>query len=154
MWKGKERQLLFEVIKTPQIKCKWKSEYWLRCTTCIHILTFLNQNVLKRKWCFPFSPSKNYFYIYVNSCSQRCFRVCLISYFSRVWLFGTAWTVASQALCFHGMSQTRILEWVAMPVGCHALLQRIFPTHGSNPCLLNFLHWQASSLPLAPLGKH
>ena len=26
-------------------------------------------------------------------------------------------------------------------------------TQGSNPCLLSLLHWQASSLPLAPPGK-
>ena len=38
-------------------------------------------------------------------------------------------------------------------VGCHALLQGIFPTQGSNLCLLNLLHWQADSLPLAPHGK-
>ena len=31
-------------------------------------------------------------------------------------------------------------------VGCHALLQEIFLTQGYNPCLLCFLHWQASSL--------
>ena len=30
-------------------------------------------------------------------------------------------------------------------VGCHFLLQRIFPTQGLNSCLL---HWQGSSLPL------
>ena len=35
-------------------------------------------------------------------------------------------------------------------VGCHALLQGIFPTQGLNPCLLCLLLWQASSLPLAP----
>ena len=35
-------------------------------------------------------------------------------------------------------------------VGCHALLQGIFPPQGSNPCLLHLLHWQASSLPLTP----
>ena len=29
---------------------------------------------------------------------------------------------------------------------CHALLQGIFPTQGSNPCLL---HWQVDSLPLS-----
>ena len=38
-------------------------------------------------------------------------------------------------------------------MGCHALFQGIFPTQGSNPCLLCLLHWQASSLPLAPPGK-
>ena len=40
-------------------------------------------------------------------------------------------------------------------VGCHALLQGIFPTQGANPCLLCLLHWQVGSLPLAPPGfKH
>ena len=48
----------------------------------------------------------------------------------------------------HGILQARILEW-----GCHALLQGIFPTQGSNPHLLHLLHWQAGSLPLAPPGK-
>ena len=38
-------------------------------------------------------------------------------------------------------------------VGCHALLQGIFLTQGSNPGLLRLLHWQAGSLPLAPHGK-
>ena len=31
-------------------------------------------------------------------------------------------------------------------VGCHALLQGIFPTQGSNLHLLHLLHWQAGSL--------
>ena len=35
-------------------------------------------------------------------------------------------------------------------VFCHFLLQRIFPTQGSNPCLL---HWQADSLLSEPPGK-
>ena len=34
--------------------------------------------------------------------------------------------------------------------GCHFLLQGIFPTQGSNPCLLHLLHWQEDSLPTAP----
>ena len=38
-------------------------------------------------------------------------------------------------------------------VGCHALLQGIFPTQGSNLHLLRLLHWQAGSLPLASPGK-
>ena len=36
-------------------------------------------------------------------------------------------------------------------MGCHAFLQRIFQTQGSNPCLLHLLHWQAGSL-LSHLG--
>ena len=35
-------------------------------------------------------------------------------------------------------------------MGCHFLLQEIFPSQGSNPHLLYLLHWQADSLPLAP----
>jgi len=38
-------------------------------------------------------------------------------------------------------------------VGCHFLLQGIFPTQGSNLGLLCLLHLEAYSLPLAPPGK-
>ena len=34
-------------------------------------------------------------------------------------------------------------------VGCHVLLQGIFPTQGWNPCLL---HWQVGSLSTEPSG--
>ena len=70
-------------------------------------------------------------------------KVCLS--LSHVQLFAIVWTVAHRLLC----------PWDSPGkngVGCHALLQRIFPTQGSIPCLLLLLHWQAGSLPLAPLG--
>ena len=35
---------------------------------------------------------------------------------------------------------------------CHFLFEGIFPTQGSNLCLLHLLHWQADSLPLSHLG--
>ena len=38
-------------------------------------------------------------------------------------------------------------------VGCHALLQGIFPNQVLNPCLWHFMHWQVGSLPLVPHGK-
>ena len=38
-------------------------------------------------------------------------------------------------------------------VGCHFLLQGIFPTQGSKPHLLHLLHWQVGSLPREPPGK-
>ena len=38
-------------------------------------------------------------------------------------------------------------------MACHALLQGIFLTQGSNPCLLRLLHWQVGYLPLAPPAK-
>ena len=38
-------------------------------------------------------------------------------------------------------------------VDCHSLRQGIFPTQGSNLCLLRLLNGQAGSLPLVPPGK-
>ena len=45
----------------------------------------------------------------------------------------------------HGISQAENTA-----VGCHFLLQGIFPTQELNPCLLCLLHWQVGSSPLAP----
>ena len=38
-------------------------------------------------------------------------------------------------------------------VGCHALLQGIFLTQGSKPCLFSLLLREVDSLPLAPPGS-
>ena len=55
----------------------------------------------------------------------------------------------------YGQQLTRLLCPWDFPgkntrVGCHFLLQGIFLTQGSNPCLL---HWQADSLPLSHQGS-
>ena len=71
----------------------------------------------------------------------------VLSHFSYVQLFATQWTEAHQA----PLSMEFFRQDIGM--GCHALLQGIFPTQGSNPCLLCLLHWQMDSLPLAQLGK-
>ena len=61
--------------------------------------------------------------------------------------FMTPWTVAPpppKLLCpwdFPGKNTG---------VGCHSLLQGIFPTQGSD---LHLLHWQVDSLPLSHLGS-
>ena len=60
-------------------------------------------------------------------------------------------------LQLHGPEPARLLCPWDFPcknigVGCHFLLQGIFPTQGSNPCLLCLLHWQADSSPLSHLG--
>ena len=56
-----------------------------------------------------------------------------------------------------GLYPTRLLWPWDFPgkntgVGCHFLLQRIFPTQGLNPHLLCLLHWQVDSLPLSHPG--
>ena len=62
-------------------------------------------------------------------------------------------SVMSSSLC--GLQPTRLLcPWSFSGkntgVGCHFLLQGIFPTQGSTLCLL---HWQAPSLLLLHLGS-
>ena len=37
--------------------------------------------------------------------------------------------------------------------GCHFFLQEMFPTQGSNACLLSLLYWKVDSLPLRDLGS-
>ena len=66
---------------------------------------------------------------------------------SRVRLFVTPWAVARQAPLSMGFSSKNT------GVGRHALLQRIFPTQGSNLRLLRLLHWQAGSLLAEPPGS-
>ena len=65
----------------------------------------------------------------------------VLSHFSPVRLFAALWAVA----CQPPLKNTG--------VGCHALVQGIFPIQGSNQCLICLLHWQVASLPLVPPGK-
>ena len=71
---------------------------------------------------------------------------CMLSRFSHVRLFVTPWTVACHTPLSMGFSRQEYWS------GCHALLQGIFPTQGSNWHQLCLLHWQAGSLPLVPPG--
>ena len=64
----------------------------------------------------------------------------------------------SDSLRPHGLSSAGLLcPWDSpgknTGVGCHALLQGISLTQGSNLRLLHLLHWQAGSLPLEPPQK-
>ena len=53
--------------------------------------------------------------------------------------FATPWTVAPLGFSVHGISQARILEWVAVSSS---------PTQGPNLRLLGLLHQQADCLSL------
>ena len=72
----------------------------------------------------------------------------MLSHFSHVQLFSTPWTNSLSGSSVLGIPQERILGGV-----CRALTQGIFPTQGSNLCLLHLSHWQVCSLPLTPPGK-
>ena len=63
---------------------------------------------------------------------------------SHVWLFVTYELWPTMLLCLWNCPGKNT------GVGCHFLLQGIFPTQGLNLCLL---HWQADSLPLNYVGS-
>ena len=63
--------------------------------------------------------------------------VCVLSCFSPVWHFVTLWTVVRQPFCLWDSPGKNT------GVGCHFLLQGIFPTQGSKLHLLWLLHWEA-----------
>ena len=75
--------------------------------------------------------------------SNMCMHVCCL--FSHVWLFVTPWTVACKRPLWPQDSPGK-----NSGVGCHFLLQGIFPTQASNLPLLCLLHWQVGSLLLVP----
>ena len=94
------------------------------------------------------SPSLGGIYIYVCVSVSVTVCVCVCMYATLLQLSqlsATQWT--ARLLC----------PWLSpgknTGVGCHDLLQGIFPTQGSNLYLLHPLHWQAGSLPLAPPRK-
>ena len=71
-------------------------------------------------------------------------RACVLSYFSHVLLFATAWTVACQAPLVLGFPMQEYWS------GCNVLLQGLFLTQGSNLCLL---HCRQILDPLSYLGS-
>ena len=79
---------------------------------------------------------------------EHCFTSCLLSHFSRVQLFATAWTGAHQAPLAMGFSRQEY--WRGLP----CLLQGIFPSQGSNLRLLCFLNQQAGRFFTTSISKH
>ena len=67
-------------------------------------------------------------------------------------------SVVSDSLRPYGLKPARLLCPWNFPgknagVGCHALLQGIFPTQGLNQCLLHLLHCRWIPYPLSHLGS-
>ena len=90
---------------------------------------------LDLKWtCFKFlkfDPSSSIIYVIISVSTYLPVVICVLSW---VWLFATLWTVAWEATLSMESSSKNT------GVGCHFLLQRIFPTQGLNPCLLCLLN--------------
>ena len=85
-------------LSSPTRKCT--------CTLCIGRQSF-------NHWTTGEVPRPYSFCSKILALNQVC--VCLLSHFSHVRLFSTAWTVACQAPLSMGILPTRILEWVTIP---------------------------------------
>ena len=82
-------------------------------------------------------------------CVCLCVSVCVCLYLCVI-----SCSVMSDSLQLHGREPTRLLCPWDFPgkntgLGCHFLLQGIFPIQGLNPYLLCLLYWQADSLLLS-----
>ena len=84
--------------------------------TCFQRLNFYNYNALYSE--------------------KQCFIFLCTSHFSHVGLCATQWTVTWLFYPWESLGKNT-------GVGCHALLQGIFLTQGSNPWFLCLLNWQA-----------
>ena len=103
--------------------------WWWRMPLATRLKTFMGERILgKVIICAPREGEVQFTCCAVLSC------------FSCVWLCATLWTIAHQAPLSMGFSRQ---EYWSM-LTCPPLLHRIFPTQGSNLCLL---HWQMGSLP-------
>ena len=86
------------------------------------------------------------------------FMLCNLCVFVCVCVCVHACSVLINTLQSHGLGPSRLLGPSNFPgkytgVGCHFLLQGIFPTKGLHPSLLHLLCWKEGSLPLSPLGN-
>ena len=78
--------------------------------------------------------------------SEKVF-VAVVWLLSCVWLFCDPMDCSPLSTFVCGISQARILEWVAISSS-----RGSFTTQESNSCLLQLLHWQEDSKVLAPFS--
>ena len=135
---------------SPFVFCEVKVKVTQLCLTLFDTLGHTVHRILqarKLEWVgFPFSRGSSqprdqtgisciaggcfYQLSYEGNSPQNKYAVLSCSVISH--FFVTSWTVACQAPLCMG-----ILQHKSTGVGCHALLQGIFPTQGSNPGLLH-----------------
>ena len=91
----------------------------------------------------PTSTSKLLFHVFPSSSIPKLLHVCVLSHFSRVWLFLTPWIVAHQAPLSMRIPQARILEWLAISLSAE-------PSSGPLHvlCLLSEMSFPHIFLPL------
>ena len=120
-------QSLLKLMSTESVR---PSNHLILCCPLLLLPPKTGRAIQKANWLFLCSEINFFPYDLVSYCSvaKSCLTFC----------DPMDWSTPGSSV--HGLLQAKILEC------CHFLLQGIFTTQGSNPCLL---HWQASSLPLS-----
>ena len=117
------------LLKLMSFELVMPSSHLILCRPLLLLPPKTGRAIQKANWLFLCSEINFFPYDLVSYCSVA--KSCLTFRDPMDW--------STPGSSVHGLLQAKILEC------CHFLLQGIFTTQGSNPCLL---HWQASSLPL------
>ena len=135
-WTVTCRRMKLEYFLTvcTKINSKWIKDLNVRPET----IKFLEKNIGRTLW---YKSQKYFFQIcLLRLCCAKPLQSCLPLY--------NPMDCSLTGFSVHGDSPGKNTR-----VDCHAFLQGVFPTQGSNLCLLCLLHWQVGSLPLMPPGK-
>ena len=84
---------------------------------------------------------------HVKRCSNISLYVCMLSCFSPLLTLCNPMDCSPAVSSVHGILQTGILEWVAVPSSRESSQPR------DQTCVSYISHWLVCSLPLAPPGK-
>ena len=115
---------------------KWTTGRWLHWVAVVRVSEIslhlikvgsMYYSVISRPQGIPYTLIARHSIPYVHACVGTCSVNC-------VWLFVILRTVSIRLLLPQDPPGKNT------EVGCHALLQEIFPTQGLNPCLLWLLH--------------
>ena len=111
----------------------WCQSYWVRGMNVLHIKAHRGVSL-------PTDRNTKVCHTYI------AILMCLLSRFSRVWVFATPWTAAHQAPLSMGFSRQEY--WSGLPFPSPG----IFSTQGSNPSLLHcrqiLYHWAGRGNPI------
>ena len=118
-------------------------------------------------WAFRLLPPPDYYkqccneYGCANISSRSCFQLFCV--YTKKWVCWIICVCSVAQLCLTlcnpmdccppGSSVLGSFSGKNTGMGCHFLLQGIFPTQGLNLCLWDLMYWQADSLPLSHLGS-
>ena len=119
------------------------SQWWKRCGPCPLLIYSLATSALRDVYCYFLSK----LWVVKITLPNSNMHVCMLSHFSRVWLFGILWTIVHQAPLFMGFSRQKYWSGLPCPLPGDLPHPGIKPESLMSPALAGVF------LPLVPPGK-